>query len=501
MRSRKALVNTLAGLALEVVTVACGFILPRLILACFGSAYNGITSSISQFLGCAALLKAGASAATRAALYKPLAQGDTSRVSSILRANRMFMQRVAWIFAGALLVFAGMYPFLVRHAFGWLFSASLVVILGIGTFMQYSFGTTYQVLLQADQRQCVYSFVQILTVLLNTLLSVGLIRMGTGIHWVKLGSALAYSLNPLLLGAYVRRRYRIDPRAGPDNTALKGRWDALAHEVAAFIKDHTDLILLTVCTNLLEVSVYTVYYMVIRGVRQLILTFTGSLGAAFGNMLARGETHMLEDSLRIFEMIAFTASTLCFTVAGLCIVDFAGVYTIGVTDADYVRPVLGWLFSITGLVACLRMPYQTIVLAAGHFRQTRNGAFLEAGLNLVLSLILVMQYGLAGVVLGTLLSAAVRTVELAAYVSRRIIQRSQGHFVKRLLVGALNCFTIIVLVKLLPLEPVRTWTSLVWRGGVATGLGIASTALYEVVFFRGDMRLLARKLRKALQKR
>ena len=51
-RSQKAVLNTGFELLLEVVTAICSFILPRLILSHFGSAYNGITSSITQFIGC-----------------------------------------------------------------------------------------------------------------------------------------------------------------------------------------------------------------------------------------------------------------------------------------------------------------------------------------------------------------------------------------------------------------------------------------------------------------
>ena len=59
MRSKRALVNTLYGLLYEAVALACGMILPRLILGAFGSTYNGITNSITQFLSAISLLRAG----------------------------------------------------------------------------------------------------------------------------------------------------------------------------------------------------------------------------------------------------------------------------------------------------------------------------------------------------------------------------------------------------------------------------------------------------------
>ena len=49
---KKAFRNTICQLLLEAITAACGLILPRLILSYFGSTYNGIIQSISQFISC-----------------------------------------------------------------------------------------------------------------------------------------------------------------------------------------------------------------------------------------------------------------------------------------------------------------------------------------------------------------------------------------------------------------------------------------------------------------
>ena len=58
MRSKKTVINTIVSLLSEVVSVICGFILPRLILSAFGSTYNGLISAISQFMGFSILLRA-----------------------------------------------------------------------------------------------------------------------------------------------------------------------------------------------------------------------------------------------------------------------------------------------------------------------------------------------------------------------------------------------------------------------------------------------------------
>ena len=84
MRSKKALFNVISSLALQIVVVICGFIVPRLLIGTFGSSVNGVVTSISQFLGYITLLESGVGGVVRAALYKPLAQKNTKSISVII---------------------------------------------------------------------------------------------------------------------------------------------------------------------------------------------------------------------------------------------------------------------------------------------------------------------------------------------------------------------------------------------------------------------------------
>ena len=73
-RSSKLALNTVISLLNQLVVIVCGFILPRMFLVSYGSAVNGLQSSISQFLGFIALGELGVGAVVQSALYKPLAQ-------------------------------------------------------------------------------------------------------------------------------------------------------------------------------------------------------------------------------------------------------------------------------------------------------------------------------------------------------------------------------------------------------------------------------------------
>ena len=416
----------------EVVALVCGFVLPRLILKGFGSGYNGIVSSITQFLSAVTLFKISVSGVTRAALYKPLADGDPEGVSSILVATEGFMRKVALIFSGCVLVMACVYPFRVIKEFDWLFTATLVLVLAVSTIIQYYFGVTYQILLEADQRHGVLYIVQIITTVLNTVLAAVLIKAGASIHMVKLGSAVAFSLNPLLIYLYIRKRYTINRKAKPNKDALAQRWDAFGQAAAAFVHNNTDMVILYFFSTVYEVSVYTVYYMVCNGLKTVIKTLTGSIGAAFGNMMAKGEDEAIQRNMDIFEYVCINLSTLCFCVAGIMMLPFVSVYVHDVNDVNYIRPWFSFLMVLGMAFFCYRIPYQAVIEAAGHYKQTRNGALLEAIVNVVISIATVIPFGLIGVAVGTLVANLIRTVNYVGYLHGHLLKRSYWLFIKQM---------------------------------------------------------------------
>ncbi|WP_316596053.1 hypothetical protein, partial [Veillonella sp.] len=98
MRRTNILKTAIVGMLEELVAIICAFILPRMILTYFGSDYNGIIASVTQFIGCVALLKSGIGMATKAALYSPLYNHDVDKISGIMSATMKFLRKVALIF-------------------------------------------------------------------------------------------------------------------------------------------------------------------------------------------------------------------------------------------------------------------------------------------------------------------------------------------------------------------------------------------------------------------
>jgi O-antigen/teichoic acid export membrane protein len=284
----------------------------------------------------------------------------------------------------------------------------------------------------------------------------------------------------------------------PNNDAIKDKWDSFGLQVANFVNSNTDMVVLTVFRNVYEVSVYTVYYMITSGIRKLLLTFINSLGAAFGNMFAKKEMATLKRNLLLYEQITFAFANFLFSVTLMVVLSFVHVYTSGITDVNYIRPSFAYVLIAASLFAAYRIPYQSIVEVIGHFKQTRNGAFFEAFMNIVVSIILVNLLGLVGVAIGTLCATVFRTFQYALYVSHNVIKRPMWLLVKRLLLSALTFGLIIAACSLLHFSQPANYMQLVLQAIPIALIAALATIGVELVFYRADLQLFIQKLKGAL---
>ncbi len=495
-RTKRAFLNVTTSIASEFVALACGLILPRLILTSYGSAYNGITSSISQFISYISLMKAGIGGATAVALYKPLAENDNLKISEALAATEEFMRKIAMLFLAFVVVFACVYPVLVREEFGWLFTASLVLIISISTFGQYYFGFTYQMLLSADQKDYITTCLNILTTIVNTILSVILIRGNHTIHVIKLGSSLAHLITPLSLYFYVRKRYNLVKGVTPNKDLIPQRWDATAHEVASFINNNTDVVLLTLFTNMSEISVYTVYHYVISNLKKIVTQVTVGFGAAFGDMYAKNEIDLMHQNLGIFELIIYSFTSVLYSVCLVMIIPFVVIYTRGVNDVEYVRPYFALVTVLASIFNCFRIPYRVIVINVGHYRQTRNGAIFEAVLNIVVSVIGCIRYGLIGVAMGTLCAMVFRTLQYAVYLSKNIMYRDLKFFIRHVALTFAIIVAVYLISKLYMPVVIAKWIHWVFYAGVTTVIAGILTLSTDYLFYKEDLMNLIGKLKR-----
>lgn len=446
-QTKKLRLTSFSALLLQIVMLVSGFVLPRLFLVFYGSAVNGLISSITQFLWLVTLAECGIGAVVQSALYKPLATKNNFELSRIVVSAEKFFRDIAKLLLGYVCVLVTIYPFVVNNDYDFIFTASLIVIIAVSSFAQYYFGITYRLLLNSDQLGYIPICVNILALLLNVLLSAALIYQGASIHVVKLISSIIFVLQPLILFFLAHRWYKIDYSIEYDKTAIPQKWNGFAQHVATVVLYSSGIGILTIFSTLENVSVYSVYALVVNGVRNIIVSLTSGMQAFLGNIYARGDKGSFNRSFDLFELKMHFVVSLIFSITMVLIVPFIGVYTKGIGDAQYIVPIFGVFLTAAWAFFCIRLPYQVAVLAVGHYKQTQISAVVETLLNIGVSVLGIVNYGLIGIALGTLVAMIYRTLYLAWYISKKILNRSMLVFLKLLFVDVLSSFVYFITIS------------------------------------------------------
>lgn len=494
MRAKALKLNTITMLLSEVVALVCGLILPRIILVNYGSSLNGLVSSITQFLSFSVVLRAGVGGVTRAALFKPLADNDTDKINAIMAATGSYMRKVGLIIAGGVLVFSVVYPFMVSDEYKWWYSCLMVLVLGISTFAENYFGIKNMLFLQADQKMYIQTICATVAYLASFGISVLLILCGFDMLIVKLGTAATFMLKPLLLEIYVKKNYNLNTKVEPDNFALKNRWDAFAQQLAIIINGNIDIILITMFSALANVSVYTVHCMVVNNISKVVQAPVSGVGPTFGSIMAKGEKDNLKRSFSFIEWGLFALSTLVFSVTAVMFTPFVSIYTHSITDVDYHQPVFAFLLVVVAMFNTVRMPYQSVVEAAGHFKQTRNGAILEVIIHIFVSGILLIKFGIIGVVIGALVSSIIRTLQYSVYSVIKILDLSIWHVIKNYIVYSI-CFVLCLAVcRIVPFATPKTYLEWCVMAVGVTGISAVIVVITSLISNKKDVKYLLNRI-------
>ncbi|WP_302160124.1 lipopolysaccharide biosynthesis protein [uncultured Ruminococcus sp.] len=409
-----------------------------LILRSYGSGINGLINSIKQFLGCITFLEMGVGAVVQTAFYKPLADKNNRQLSEITVSANRFFTAIAKVMLVYISVLTIIYPLIINKQFDWIFTAILIVAMSVSTFSEYYFGITDRLLLTADQKGYIFYFTQTIVIALSTILSAILIICGFDINFVKIVASIIYLGRPIILRIYVNKTYKLNRKITYEKEPIKQKWNGIAQHIASVILTGTDTIVLTLFSSLTNVSIYSVYSLVMTGLEQLLTAMSSGIQALFGELWAKREVEHLSRVFHLVEWVVHMGVVFVFGCTTVLILPFVKVYTRNVDDANYVVPTFALLITLAHGMYCLRIPYNAIIRAANHYKQTQFNFISSAALNLIISIIAVRNWGLVGVAIGTLVAMTYQTVWMAWYNSKNLINSNYMSFVKQILTDVIE---------------------------------------------------------------
>ena len=463
-KSKASFLNLLSALCYQCVAATGSFIIPGMLLSNYGASLHGYISTVNNFMVYVSLATMGLAPAAIQAYYKPLAENDSVGISCVYNTVAKLYNKAAIYYLFGM-IFITLIIF--RSVHGQLSDQYIIFILwaiGINGIIECLLYSRCRVFLLADQRLYYVNFVDAIMYAVRVGIQLILINLSLSIVLIVLIPTILTPIRALVLKRIIDKKYNINRRIQININLLSKRYNAFVHQISSMIVLNTDVVLLTLFGNLIMTSIYAVYNLVFSSIYSILTNmFKNGLVAVFGNMIFEDETNkkmvIVYDQ---YEFIYYIVVTIIYGCCGTLILPFVKLYTQG-QIITYENTMISVLFMIIGVANNVRVPADTLITAAGHFKETQWRAVAEAIINLIVSLLLIKPLGIVGIHLGTIISFLYRSADIIIYTYRHILQKNVFGCVLRIIRMVVVIFVCVMSNKLVLYKyDIRNWSD--WLG-------------------------------------
>ena len=386
-----------------------------------GTSIVGLTATISSIIGFLNLAELGVGAAVTQALYKPLYDNDNKRIVEIVALLGLFGKIIGAVILVGGIVIAPFLPDWLMMGDG-ITTYEIYIALGAILFTTIlSYWANYkQIMVVAAGRS--YA----ITIILNTVLVLKLTTQMGCLVVLDMGFesflaaevifAIAYALT---LEMYTRKKY---PWLQTSWQNAKKYWREekliltnvrriFSSKIGVTILLQSDNLVIQTLMGFKEVTYYTNYTMLMGRIVQIIATMLGNSNAAVGELVCADDKAKTQHVHRQYTaMFIYLGGLVAFGFYTL-INPFIDLWLTGQTLYDNT---IVLLLSFNLFIAVYRRSNDIFLNAYGLFNDVW-ASWSEAALNLILSIILTLHYGIIGVVIGTAVATFLNTLVWKPY--------------------------------------------------------------------------------------
>lgn len=414
-RLSKSFKNARVAVAINVTLLLLSFWSRRILIDILGTSVTGMNSTLIDLLGLLNLAELGILSAIAFSLYKPLFEGDRDEINKIVSLLGYLYRLIGIVILGAGIVLSLFLPMLygdrgVDMTLIFIGFYTLLIVNLLSYFFNYK-----QNLLVADHRNYVIVSTTGLMQILKTVLQILLLKyVGEGLY-IKYFEFLALELVfSVLYTVIVNRRIR---RIYPwlDSSYAMGRSvrrnypeifkkikQVFAHRMAGFVLNQTDTIVISVLITWSAVTYFTNYQLIFSRLSRLVFASFDNLSAGIGGLVAQGDQKKV-------QWTYYQLNALFFWVAGTVVLSgyfltepFIELW-LGGGDKFILSGSVFAVFMANLYISIVRRPQEIFLSAHGIFHDVW-APWVEAALNLTISIVMGLTFGLLGVLVGTFIS-------------------------------------------------------------------------------------------------
>lgn len=408
MRVKNAIINTAAGGLGTLLAGVLQFVSRIIFIQFLSDEYLGISSLFTNILSLLSLAELGIGTAIGFSLYEPLSEGNSEKIKSIMHFLKKSYFLIGFVVMGVGICLLPFLPWLIKGTTDLVNLNAVYILYVVQSASSYWFWAYKSILLQADQKLYLIKFYQVISNLVITVLQLVTLAIFRDFLLYSVIGLMANILTNILAAVTVDKNYPymkerdFKPLERSEKKHIfKDVFGMSLFKINTTIVNSADNIMISAFIHVRIVALYGNYQTVIFGISQVAMQLFGGVTATIGNLF-------VEDSKEKSESVFRCVQLLCYWLYSF----------IGIGILVFINPVIQTFFGkermFTGDLVLLQVIYfvmngfqRTSFIyrdACGLFWKGKLRPVATAVLNVIISIVLVVRIGLAGVILGTILS-------------------------------------------------------------------------------------------------
>lgn len=409
-RIHKSRKNIKYGIVLQVITIFSNFLIRYFMLKNIGIVDLSLNVLFTEIIAFLSLTELGIGTIITYHLYQPLAAKEYKQIGKLIN----LFKHVYWmisgiIFAAGLILDYNITFFLTDISVDLQYIKQVFFIYILRSASSYLFAYN-GILLYADQKNHIAHKIAIIVRIIMTSISIGAIIITKSLLIYISIETLTTIITNILTANAVNKIYKYIPMNQSMSfkesiEILKDVKNTLIGSISGKITNSTDNILISKLVNTVSVGYYSQYAMLINGITQIFNQIQNAIKGSVGNILVMESPEYCDKTLiQMIKSILFPAMIVSCGFCGCSTQFIQMVYGKGYELSRAVILIL----SINFFYNCIKGPIWTIVQASGLFKQDKNISIIGSLVNLILSIILGIHFGMAGIFIGTLSSYVIQ---------------------------------------------------------------------------------------------
>lgn len=412
-RTEKALYNIVFSVISNVVVLVLKFFNRTILLWTLGEAYLGISGLFSSVFSILDLAELGIGTAITFSMYKPLAENDKEKVKSLMQLYKKSYIAIGIIIMALGIILFPFLPYIIKDKADLVNINTIYMLYLAQAVISYCFFSYKSAIIGADQKeykitrlnmvcQIISAVLQCLTLILfhDFMLYISVSIMVTIIK-NYISAHMAEKLYPYIKEKNVQELEKEEKKKIQDN--IKGM---SLYKISSKVLSSTDNIIISAFIGVAMVGKYENYNYFWMVATAVCTMFFNSYTPSIGNLYATESKEKVEDFFRTLNFANFWIYGFFSVLLYILMSPFIDLWF----GEKFVLSKMIVILFVTNLATSgLQNAVITYKDACGLFYKGRYRPACSAALNLILSIIFVKYWGVAGVILATIISRFLTT--------------------------------------------------------------------------------------------